>query len=119
MSNAISNEELMNFENDEAGFESAQVEYLTAGKKLLQGDTVTGEFIGTEESKFGGINYRLRTSSGVKVLNGSGSLKTQIETVAPKVGDILRVTYDGSKKIADGKWKGKDCHQYTVKIKRV
>lgn len=114
----MSNEDLMNLDNDEAGFESAQAEYMTAGKKLLPGDTVTGVFAGTEVSKFGGTNYKLRTSSGVKILNGCGSLNSQIENVAPKLGDVLRVTYEGSKKITEGQWKNKDCHQYQVKIKR-
>lgn len=115
---SVSNEELMNLDNDESGFQSAGVEYLTAGKKLLTGDTVTGYFIGTETSKFGGINYKLRTSSGVKVLNGCGSLNSQIENVAPKAGDVLKITYEGSKTLQDGLYKGKPCHQYQVKIKR-
>lgn len=119
VNSAVSAEEMEQAFNSEEGFESVQPTYRTPGKSLMKGDVVQGAYVGTEDNKFGGKNYKLRTTSGIEVLNGSGSLTKQIEDANPKAGDILRVTYEGSTLIKDGKWKGKEAHQYKVQIKRV
>lgn len=116
MENAqVSIEEL---DNDEAGFESVQPTYRTADKNLFPGDVTTGSFVRSEPNKFDGLNYILRTASGIQVFNGCGSLNNQMEAAGAVAGDTLRITYEGKKTLTEGKWKGKDALQYKVAIKR-
>jgi hypothetical protein len=108
---------LADLDAEEIQFESVGKQYMTPGKTILPGDSVIGEFVGTEDGRFG-KNFVIRTKVGVKVFNGSGSLKSQMEMAAPKAGDLLKITYEGSKRLDNGPYKGKDCHMYNVKISR-
>lgn len=116
--NTVTADQLANIDNDESGFETVREVFRTAGKNLMKGEVVQGEFLKSYTGKFG-LNYSLRTASGVETLNGCGSLDKQIETASPRVGDILRVTYGGKELIKNGPMANKEAHQYSVQIKRV
>lgn len=116
---ALSADQLEALDSMESGFESVQPTFRTPGKNLMEGDTVTGAFVRSEPNKFKGQNYVLRTANGIEVLNGCGSLTGQINDAGVKEGDILKVTYEGKITLTKGDYKGKEAHQYSVKIKRI
>lgn len=115
---ALSAEAMEAAATEEQEFESVRENYRTPGKNLSKGDVVQGEFLKSYTGKYG-LNYTLRTATGVETLNGCGSLDKQLETAAPRAGDILRITYGGKETIKNGPMAGKDAHQYAVQIKRI
>lgn len=81
------------------------------GQVLVDGATYRGE----REGMYG-IQHIFKQEDGqFVILNSSGHLNWLLENRAA-VGDYVRVTYDGLKKLDKGKFAGKDSHQFVLEI---
>tara|TARA_R110002020_G_scaffold341875_5_gene556440 strand:+ start:84 stop:488 length:405 start_codon:yes stop_codon:yes gene_type:complete len=108
---------IMKKENlDQLEFESATIRYVKPSE-LNNGDILVGVFKETKTSEFG-PTYLLETDGETIGLNGCGSLNWQIDNISPTAGDVLKVTYGGMKTIEKGAMRGKDCHEFNVKVSR-
>jgi hypothetical protein len=73
---------------------------------------VLGVYRATEEGKFG-PNHIITTDSGEElVINGFGSLNSQMLKVS--AGETIKLVYKGKKKIEEGAMKGKEAHSVDV-----
>lgn len=84
-------------------------------KDGFKGVVVEGEFVGTLENKFNedAPDFKIRKDDGsLVVLNQCGSINHQMKKV--EEGDYIQVSYEGQKKIEDGKLKGKMVHQFKI-----
>lgn len=115
---ALSSEDMVNIDNDAGEWESSTPIYRSPKTNLMPGDVVQGTFIKAEENKYKGFNYLLRTTQGVEVINGCGSLTKAFEASQPRPGDTLRITYEGKITLTKGDYKGTDAHQYKLAVKR-
>lgn len=74
-----------------------------------------GTYQGTEISKFDKPQYLFSCGDETVVLNGSGNLPHAMKTV--KEGDLVRITYKGTKPLDKGhKFAGTECHQFSVAV---
>jgi len=100
------------------GNEMPQITFIRPSKLAeddFTGVVVEGEFIGTMPNKFNEDkpHFKIKKDDGsLVVLNSCGSVAKQMEKV--KEGDYIQVSYNGQKKIEDGKLKGKIVHQFNI-----
>lgn len=83
-------------------------------KDCQKGDELArGNYIGTEQGKFG-IQHLFDLGDGkTKVLNSSGHLNWLMEEhVSP--GDFVQVMYGGMEKLTKGPMKDKDAHRFEL-----
>ncbi len=101
--------------SSETEFESvngrSNIRYVKAAE--LADLPVQGTYEGTEQGKFG-LNHKIKSTDGTTyIVNGFGSLNSQMNKVAE--GDEILLVYQGKKKISDGPMKGKEAHSVDVR----
>ena len=86
----------------------------SAYRIIENGQTITGTYERQFTSgKYGNPTYLIRLDSGeLSGLSGTGSLNKAMERLAE--GSKVKITYNGMKTIAGGKWEGNDAHTFTV-----
>lgn len=83
----------------------------TDGQKLVD----DGEFVGTEEGRFGVQHIFRQRNSEVVCLNSSGHLNWLIENHV-KPGNRCNVYYAGKVTLAKGAFAGKQAHNFELEI---
>jgi hypothetical protein len=89
--------------------ENSPITYLKPAE--LSDKQVEGIYEGSVEGTYG-QNHRFQTKEGTIIVNGFGSLNAQMLKV--NTGDLVRLVYQGMKKIKDGDFKGKNAHLVDV-----
>ena len=88
-------------------------------KKLKKGEVlVEGRYLGTTKNmKYDNNDFLFKPNDGGMTVHlwGSGHLAWGLSSV--NVGQDVRVTYMGTEKLTEGKFKGKDSHQFDVAVK--
>jgi hypothetical protein len=91
------------------------VNYVKYSEKKQGEILVTGRFVETYiDETYGKPQHKFQDDTGFTVLPGSGQLNYLMQLVHP--GDLARVTYNGTIVMKDGKFKGKDAHQFKVSV---
>lgn len=87
------------------------------------GETISGVVlrIGEKENVFGPIPFvdLWRGGTGrVRVMAWSGTLRYELTSAAPQVGDRLSVKYVGEDTVRDGRMAGKTYRKFAVTVQR-
>lgn len=78
---------------------------------------VQGTYEGSEEGKFG-LNHKFKSNDGtLYVVNGFGSLNSQVQKITE--GDECILVYQGKKRIAEGPMKGKEAHSVDLRRRTI
>lgn len=77
------------------------------------------EYIGTSPNQFDDTkpNFAFRVGDDEHILNACGHLNYQMDQVAR--GDLVTAVYLGKEKLTDGKFKGKESHQWKIRVGKV
>jgi len=86
-------------------------------KECKKGDVLVeeGEYLGTTPNKYGKVNYEFKPADGSDIisLNYSGQLDWVIENNV-RIGDTVRVVYNGKILLEKGMYKGKESNQFEI-----
>lgn len=74
-----------------------------------------GEYIGTEDGKFG-PQHIWKQKNGDTVCLSGGQLDYMVEKSRFGIGDLCNVIYDGTTMLTKGTFKGKEAHNFIVEI---
>jgi hypothetical protein len=77
-------------------------------------EVIEGTWIKEESSEFG-PNYHISTTDkGVVILNSTRQMVYLFSQI--NIGDYIRLTYKGKKRMEKGPNKGKDAHQFELEV---
>lgn len=99
---------------------AGNVQFISAGKLEGPGLVLEGTFIEALPNAFdqNKRDYKFETEEGkIVVLNGTGQLAHRMKLV--KEGDLVQIEYLGKQKISKGVMKGKEAHNFDVRVARL